>query len=175
VTPDLIHIPLLPGGLDLADEILQNWITQAQSDLTMEGVTTIEEWVPVPADSEVPFRAYPSAQLPAVWVQVTAAPPEWIACQTMGMNYTVRWGVVVSDGRAKHNRRRHEQVREELVALFGGFEIQGSTAFLNRSNASVHFDDISLGEVQIGKANPYLLWSVNTMRCRVAMPNPRME
>jgi hypothetical protein len=175
VSPNLIPTPLLQGGLDLADEILQNWIAQVESDLTMEGVTEIKE-IAIPIGDEPPIPATSAALLPGVYAYCTCGPaPEWIACQTLGLNYTVHWIVAVSDGRRTEQRKRHEQVREEIVAIFGGFDIQGSTLFLNRSHTCVHFDDISVGEPQLGDGNPYLLWSVNTMRCRVAMPNPRME
>jgi hypothetical protein len=172
--PTLNNIPLIQGGLDLADAILQAWVSQCTSDLDMESVSTISE-MGIPVEGEPPFPAVSGASLPGVFAYVTTASPEWVAAQTVGLNYIVHWVVVVSDGRANANRKRHEQVREEIAALFGGFDIQGSTEFLSLAHTAVHFGDISMGEVQMGDANPYLLWSVNTMRCQVSMPNPRME
>jgi len=173
MTIDLDKVPQIPGAFDYEKEIQDNWISQVQTDL-FDSLTTVEAGQVVPGG--LPFRVYRAGELPAVSVTVAATSGvEWIAAQTEDYEFTVTWTLVFWDGRSQSTQQKHQKAQGNIRAIFATPEMRGSTLFLNRSHNSVEFDSFNQGEVQLGEGNAWLLWSVNTMRCRVAMPNPRME
>lgn len=171
--PDLDPIPLIAGDLDLSAEITDNWISTVQATIQdVLGIATVEEWVPPTPGAEVPFRAYTRTDLPGVAVYVSPSGSEPLAAAMVDEAYRVTWYVIVEGGAPKTTHRLHSRIRENLLALFGANSyLQGSSQFLNRSGVCVTFDDYSFGDSEYAES-PYVLYSRDSMRCRVSMPDP---
>lgn len=167
---DFEHFPAPFGILSVEDELTTALVSQLTSQLTPLNVETIEEWHPQIEDRP---RAYPQARLPAVWIYAGLIDTAYTIAQMMDLIYEVTIGVAVGNGDTQEARRLHEAIRENIAAVLSMAYMQGRTTFLTTSGYQTFFTDWSRGETKRGLdgQNPYLLWSSNSMRCRVVVPD----
>ena len=171
--PGFDHLPIAFGGLNTEGEITAAVVSLLTSQLVPLAVQTVEEWHPQIEDTP---RQYKKASLPAVWVWAAPAGIGRTLCQMIDLDYVVHIGVAVEDGNTQEGRGLHERIRENIGGVLELAYFKGSTSLLT-SGHQVFFSDWSSGDMKRGfdDKNPWMLWSDNTIRCRVVVPDTIME
>lgn len=168
--PYFDQIPVNIGAIDLQDEITEQAVSAIQAIAPMMGVTTVEAWKP--QSVEAPHRAYRSAELPAVWVYAQSdGRHEDVPIGYQGRVYRLVIGVCNENASLGVGRTTHEKIRENVFLLFGSASMQGTSTFLNESGYQVWFPDDAAGDVQPYGENAYMMASINTVTCRVTVPD----
>lgn len=160
--------------IDFEGEIVAGWRAAVTAQLAPLAIATVEEWTPQADES--PVRQYKRGELPAIWVSAAPDGVTLEACGVTGLHYTVKWGVLTENADPQTARQQHEQIRQNVAALFASYQFQCNTSFLT-SGYPVSFEyEQSLGDArQDGtgdKKSPFRTTSENEMRLVVLYDSP---